>query len=621
MAAVAGTRKGETNPVLRLDPVIVSASPIMAVENPGRYGGTVSRVDAVQIESMGAIDLPTALRRVPGVSISRFNSLGAFGGADGGALYIRGQGAGRPGSEIMVYQDGAPREVGVWAHPLMDTTPIDFASRIDVFKGPQPATHGGTLGAIAISGPRVDQTGHHPKLHLSAGSHATRMGRLSLGGYAKGWDYFGGLSIKHSDGHRPHAAARLWSSYARVGVKIDERWRLAYIFQQTDNWVEDPGRVGMPTPDRERFASETWTHIVRLDDIENPDLPGFLIGYFEDGRIRWDQDQVGGPGTPPGQSATDWRNYGWRMAADLARGKWVLTPGLDGKWEGGESRTRTVTGQTPFAFDGRYHTISPILSGRLEQRVGAFRITPSAGLRYDSHSHFDDEWAPHAALRFETESWTHALSFARGVHYPGVYAIGVSAETIEPMAAETVNHLALSTYCTFSPRLNTSLSVFRDEGNNRLVRTSDGLVNAGRMNLSGVEGTLQANPADWLSAFAGLTWLVPDDSRAVRAPAYSLSAGFICRLFPDWTLSMDLDWVDDQYTLNARTPESQRQAAEKIKGFTLVNARLAYALPAILPAEGALYVAVENLTEARYAYLPGYPMPGRSYQFGLRLSL
>lgn len=52
----------------------------------------------------------------------------------------------------------------------------------------------------------------------------------------------------------------------------------------------------------------------------------------------------------------------------------------------------------------------------------------------------------------------------------------------------------------------------------------------------------------------------------------------------------------------------------------MVNLRAAHALQVLGP-RGEVYLAVENLGDRRYAYRPGYPMPERSGQVGVNLSL
>ena len=52
----------------------------------------------------------------------------------------------------------------------------------------------------------------------------------------------------------------------------------------------------------------------------------------------------------------------------------------------------------------------------------------------------------------------------------------------------------------------------------------------------------------------------------------------------------------------------------------MLNLRAAYALSALGP-RGEVFIALENLGDRRYAYRPGYPMPGLTGQIGLNYSL
>jgi len=116
--------------------IVVTASPIADYERVSKDGADTTVIGRQQIDRQTATDLPTALRQVPGVSISRYGPVGAYGGAEGGSVYVRGAGTARPGSEIRMYTEGVPRESGVWSHPLMDIVPIDFAESITVAKNP-----------------------------------------------------------------------------------------------------------------------------------------------------------------------------------------------------------------------------------------------------------------------------------------------------------------------------------------------------------------------------------------------------------------------------------------------------------------------------------------------------
>ena len=107
-----------------LAPIVVTASPIAKEERFTADGAEVVRVGMEQTANLPAQDLPTALRHVPGVSISRYAPVGSYGGAQGGSVYVRGTGESRPGSSLTVFQDDVPAVGSFFNHPIMDLNPI-----------------------------------------------------------------------------------------------------------------------------------------------------------------------------------------------------------------------------------------------------------------------------------------------------------------------------------------------------------------------------------------------------------------------------------------------------------------------------------------------------------------
>jgi iron complex outermembrane receptor protein len=92
--------------------VVVTGSPIIESSRIDAFGSLTTEVGASQVRDLNALDLSSALRRTPGVIVSRFNPVGSFGGDEGGEVYVRGLGASRPGSEIN-YVDGILPYMGV----------------------------------------------------------------------------------------------------------------------------------------------------------------------------------------------------------------------------------------------------------------------------------------------------------------------------------------------------------------------------------------------------------------------------------------------------------------------------------------------------------------------------
>ena len=74
-----------TNVVADLPTVTVVASPITQEESVTKDGADATTISRAQLAQLNAQDLQTALRQVPGVTISRYAPIGSYGGAQGGS--------------------------------------------------------------------------------------------------------------------------------------------------------------------------------------------------------------------------------------------------------------------------------------------------------------------------------------------------------------------------------------------------------------------------------------------------------------------------------------------------------------------------------------------------------
>ena len=85
---------------IALKEILVTVKPIQEELLIQRLGEKISVITDKQIEVLNAHDVTTALRRIPEVTISRYNVVGAFGGDAGGSIFIRGHGSGRPAEKF-----------------------------------------------------------------------------------------------------------------------------------------------------------------------------------------------------------------------------------------------------------------------------------------------------------------------------------------------------------------------------------------------------------------------------------------------------------------------------------------------------------------------------------------
>jgi len=603
--------------------VQVVASPIVEPTTTTRYGTQVSTVTEDQMDALNAQDLASAVRRVPGVTISRFNQVGSYGGREGGAVFVRGMGASRPGGEIATMIDGVPKYVGVWGHPLLDTLNIDNAQRIDVYKGANPILCGNAgFGAFDLILKRQTEPGYTTRLFGAAGMHETWMETLEHGGRTGPWDYYLVQSYKSSDGHRDRSAGELQDYYVRIGRQLNDVWTLGYSFIHTDNWAEDPGHEDGPPPARGLYPTRDDLHIVSLEN-RSADAEGHLKLYWDNLHADWEQFDVEAFDT-----VTDHDNYGLRARQALwpwEGGEAVV--GFDWDNIGGRAVEKRPGGRK--SVNEHFHIVSPY--GAVSHSFGArdgWHVTPSAGARFSDHDEFDDVWTPQAGIVAGNGQTELHAGYARGVNYPGVYVIYFfeqvwgAGETWKNLDPEIVDHFEVGLSHRLTSWLKTNATAFWDQGENRISFVTPPpppptFQNIDDFQTEGFELSAEIAPADSWSAFLGATFLTDIEPRNLPyAPKCSLSAGVSWLPAERWQVDLDGQYVSDFFTDNPRFPSTFTE----VDAYALVNGKLTYDVaPAEASWQGSVFAALENLLDQDYEFRDGYPMPGVTLTGGFDL--
>lgn len=597
----------------------VAAPLIVEDADSDEHGAAVTHVTARQIEALNASDLPSALRRVPGVHISRHNPVGSFGGGDGGAIYIRGMGSGRPGSEISVTTDGAPRFVGVWTHPLMDVLPVAFTDTITVMKGAQPMQSGGmAFGTVSMDSSEREQQGSESIFNIGAGSWNTTLETFRYGMKQGDFDLYIGQMYNSSHGHRDNADGLLRNYYLHGGYQISNALRLTVKGHFADTSTGDPGPENTVSP-YGRFDVTDDVAILALEH-SSAKFQGKLTAYYDDGAIHWEQwDDTE---NIPFYTDTDWANSGARYKGIWQfSGQGRLVYGYDHDHYGGGYKEVTDAGVRLEKSDAHFSNSGPY-AGVLYTLGTAVHITPSLGIRYTDNSIYGGEWAPQAGITIAFKDTQIHGSVSRGVNFPGLYARFMMENwghnTLwRQLDPETVNHWEIGVTQQFGKHLRGDLTWFHDSGENRLIFTAPPPTfdNIDTFTIQGAELNLSLTLPHGMSAFLGGVILDKSPTDLPNAPDYTLTAGIGIDTDIGVSVSMDAERIGERYNYNPRFP-GVRQALDP---YNLVNARLQYRLPKRWQNLGiALWLAGENLLDTDYEYKPDYPMPGATVSGGIK---
>jgi len=608
-----------------LKEIEVISSPIIEENKVTDFGNQISIVTDRQIESMNALDLPNALRRVPGVTISRYNIVGSYGGAQGGAIFIRGMGAERPGSSIQITTDGKPIFQGIFSHPLMDLISIDNIDKIEVYKGAQPVFLGNmSNGSVQITTKRMTQEGFDTKAGIDYGSYNTQNTYLRHGGKKGAFDYYVIGSYKKSDGHRDNADGELQNLSARIGYELSKNWDVTFSIGHTDNWAQDPGIEGAPKPPiTPRFTSRNTVYDLTVSNNFNM-AKGYIKLFYDDGHVRWRQYDTSAKQVY--NSNSDWGNRGIRIQETMnlfSRSELIV--GYDYfKW-GGEFEEVRPTG-TKSLGTTYLDTSAPYVA--VKHTFGSdFRITPSAGLRYNINKYFDDNIGWQTGLVMEYKDTKVFAQYAKGYNLPGVFT-AVNYELFwgrkdswKNLNPEGIDHFEIGLSQIINQYLKGDVSLFWDKVKDSLRFQSPPprFENKGNYKTNGVELTVTLLPTKDLEIFLGGTLLNKSDDNIPYAPKQSLTFGLTYQFLERFTFNADNQYVASRYVFNPRYPTA---TPAQVSAYNVLNAKLSYRLtPKESKFQSNIYISGDNLLDRKYEFLKGYPAPPMTIMAGLRMSI
>ncbi|MGQ9669382.1 MAG: TonB-dependent receptor domain-containing protein [Desulfosoma sp.] len=261
-----------------------------------------------------------------------------------------------------------------------------------------------------------------------------------------------------------------------------------------------------------------------------------------------------------------------------------------------------------------------------------FYLTPSVGVRFYDHTDFDAQWGPHAGLVLGYRDTALHAGYARGVLYPGLDVVVFSQKVIPALGdswkdldAEVLDHFEVGLQHRWSRWLSLDVTAFRDRGSDRYVVVPlppfpPIYDNVEDHTLKSLEATATIYPTDRLAMFLGGTLLDADPKDLPYTPEWTLSAGINWRFLDRWTLSLDGERVSAM-TVREQARRAGATNTQKVDAYLLLNGKLSYHFPLPYRAGDAIvYVAVENIFDEDYEYLPGYPMPGTSVMVGAKFA-
>ena len=644
--ATATVGAGESRIDLVLAPAPVSEHVVVSATRGeatlSSLGVSADVLDRQRIDDRAAPSLLPLLQEVPGVATARAGQTGLQG-----SVFIRG-GESRYACVLVdgvaVNQPGGSFDFGT-------VLPFEL-ERVEVVRGAASSLYGNdALAGVVSLQTRRARPGERPSLRAEGegGSFDWQRGLLATSGARGRFDWSAGVQRLTTDNEEPNSRFEQTAAALSAGARIDSRTDARAVVRFDDNTTGTPGPTAFGRPDLDASFERQDLVVSALVRRAQPRLSQQLsVGYASTDQLSlnpvdsgpWVPEWDGVSGSFPlfdFPNAAGFQNQTARLdagyQADLSVGtRHLLTGGAEVEHETGDLGNRAEELLTPERTNfGAYVQDRLLLGSRAYLTVGG---------RVERNGSYGTHAVPRAALavrlRDGEDATTLRASAGMGIKEPSFlesYGESFFAKGNPDLDPERSTTFDLGVeQRLFGSRLRASVTAFHNDYRDQIAYTvvdfdtfEGTYVNLAHTRAQGIEVALEARPITPLHLFGQYTYLdgeileSPSDFDPVyakgepllRRPRHqgSLSAQLS---FPRWSAGATLVRVGERADSDFVGLGLTRSVA-----YTRLDARLRVRVAG--PVEA--FVTGENLLDAAYQEVLGYPALGRSVRGGLRLAV
>lgn len=581
LLAIALGARAQDLPTFEGEEVVVSGRRPQPVRSSPAY---VTVLSGEQLRTLGLRTVGEVLRYLAEVYVRE-----SYGGP-GGLLQPSVRGS--TPQQVLVLLDGVPLNATAQFGVNLATLSLAEVDRVEVLRGPYSAIWGsGALGGVVHV---VTRPTHRLRLRAGYGGAAESVAALSVGAQAGGARYAVGVEHLGTGGYQPNGDASRWTGTLHLEVETGRTSRWAFQVHHTDASYGVPGATNSfcyPCPDRQSdrrtVLQLAWNHV-------NADGEGQRL------RLWWYGDSLDYRASGYSSSASG-QAYGaeWQHVRRLA-GAGLLTLGAE--WQ----KIAYGFSSTFGGFDGNAQVGAAF--AQYDVPVSD-RTLLGVGLRADLHSAYGGQLNPRVGLvHFVTDALRVRAGVGRtfrGPTFAELYFPGCSNPNLLPESAWSAD-LGLE-YAPW-PNLVARVNTFYTDAHNLIVGGCNPQ-NVGSARVSGASLELSGAPAGGWQVLANLTWTDGVDRSTglplLRLPRWAASVVLRRELGGDNALVVLASYVGEREDLDFSSFPASRVT---LPGYVTVGLRYEMAASDV-----RVSIGVDNLLDASYETLRGYPAPGRTF--------
>ena len=581
---------------IQIDEVVVTGTPVKV--NRNNVPMSVSVVNRKQIETSDESELlPILNGRVPGLFVTERGVTG-FGVATGsaGQISIRGIG-GNPTTGVLMLIDGHPQFMGIMGHPLPDSYVASDVERVEVIRGPASILYGSNAmgGVINIITKKQTEDGVHGNGRISYGSFNTQKYMGAVGFKKQKFSAFASANHDQTDGHREHSDFKINNGYLKLAYDFNNHFYASTDVSLAKFKAADPGPDTLNASYGETIDITRGYWAFTLQN-EFEKLSGTLKLFYN----------FGEHDITDGFHSKD-HNYGVNFfeSLHLFEGN-NITVGVDYMNYGGLAENLKAMNGAGMVFADT--VVSEVGIYAFVQQTLAEKLTLNAGLRFQHHSVYGEQWIPTAGFSYQLDketTWKGTVS--KGFRSPTIRELFLWGPN-PALNPETIMNYETGFSKSFSNKVNSEITFFAVNGDNLIINVPmEGYLNTGEISNKGIEFALDAALTEALTLHSTYSFI------HMKNPVYAT---------PEHQIYLNAMYNPGKWLFSGTIQQIinlDNDASNIINevSYTLVQAKAMYRLTPNLK----LYLSAENLLNQTYAVNRYYTMPGTILFGGINFSI
>ncbi|MCD6355419.1 MAG: TonB-dependent receptor [Prolixibacteraceae bacterium] len=591
-SVVAQASSGKIDTV-QIKEVVVTGTLVKVNRNNVPMAVTV--VNRTQIEETDETALlPILNGRVPGLFVTERGITG-FGVAQGsaGQISIRGIG-GNPTTGVLMLIDGHPQFMGIFGHPLPDSYVTSDVERVEVIRGPASILYGSNAmgGVINIITKKQTKEGIHGNGRLSYGSFNTKKYMTSAGFKKNKLSGFVSANHDQTDGHRIHSDFKINNGYAKLAYQINSHFYASTDVSLAAFKAADPGPDTLnASPGQSIDISRGYWAFSLQNEFEKSSGTFKFFYNFGEHNIT------------DGFHSTDY-NYGLNFfeSLHLFKGN-SISAGIDCLKYGGLAENLKARGGEGVLFADTSINETGIYF--FVQQTLAESLTLNAGLRFQNHSVYGNQWIPSIGFAYSlNHSTTWKGTISKGFRSPTMRELFLWGPNPNLQPEIIINYETGVSKIFFNNKLNAGITFFAITGDSLIVNIPlQGFKNTGTIANKGMELVLNAEASKRLGFNATYSFI------HMKNPVFAT---------PEQHLYLNVHYRIKKLQLSTSVQQiinldNDPSPVVNKENYTLLQAKAMYKLTKNFK----LFVSGHNLFNQSYQVNRYYTMPGATILSGV----